>query len=114
MSETFTYSLVYIASVLVSSISQIMLKHAAKKSYSSLIAEYLNPWVCGAYVMLLGSTLLTTFALRYLDLSTGTVLESSGYIFVFIFSYFFLKERVSRRKLLGMTAILIGILIFTL
>ncbi len=113
MSETLTYSLVYIFSVLVSSISQIMLKHAAKKSYSSLIAEYLNPWVCSAYAMFLGSTLLTTASLRYLALSTGTVLESSGYIFVFIFSALFLKERISKRKLLGMAVILIGILIFT-
>lgn len=113
MSETFTYGLVYIASVLISSISQIMLKHAAKKNYSSPIAEYLNPWVCGAYVMFLGSTVLTTLSLRYLNLSTGIVLESSGYIFVFIFSALFLKERISKRKLLGMAVILIGILIFT-
>ena len=114
MSENLRYSLVYVASVLISSISQIILKHAAKKNYSSPISEYLNPWVCGAYVLFFGSTLLTTFSLRYLNLSTGTVLESSGYIFVFLFSYLFLKERIGKRKLIGMAVILIGILIFTL
>lgn len=103
---------VYILSVLISSVSQIMLKVAAKRTYPSKLREYLNPLVVGAYVLFFGTTLLTMLALTVLPLSTGVVLESTGYIFVGILSFFVLKERFSRRKLLGIALVLAGILIY--
>lgn len=101
-------------SVFISSVSQILLKKAANKTYESTIKEYLNPLVIGAYGMFFCSVILTMLALRYVPLSMSPILESTGYIFVSVMGYFFLRERFTRRKLLGFALILAGVIIFNL
>lgn len=101
-------------SVFISSVSQILLKKAANKTYESTIKEYMNPLVIGAYGMFFCSVILTMLALRYVPLSMSPILESTGYIFVSVMGYFFLKERFTRRKLLGFALILVGVIIFNL
>lgn len=51
-------------------------------------------------------------AYQWIPLSIGPVLESTGYIFVSVLGYIFLKEKMGRKKMFGMLMILIGILIF--
>ena len=52
MSKTMLpYVLLALGGVLISSISQVMLKKSAGKQYESLLAEYLNPLVFFAYVL---------------------------------------------------------------
>lgn len=101
-------------SVFISSVSQILLKKAANRTYESTIKEYMNPLVIGAYGMFFCSVILTMLALRYVPLSMSPILESTGYIFVSGMGYFFLKERFTRRKLLGFALILVGVIIFNL
>ena len=108
------FSLVFVVSVLISSISQVMLKTSANKSYSDRIKEYLNPTVIIAYGLFFLSTLITVFAYKVVPLSLGPVLESTGYIFVAVLGVVLLKEKMSRRKLLGMVLILAGIALFSL
>ena len=72
----------------------------------------MNPLVIPAYVLFFGCTLITMYALRVVPLSMGPVLEASGYIFVAVLSRIFLKEKISGRKALGLTAIIAGILIY--
>lgn len=103
---------IFFLSVFVSSVSQIILKKSANKSYSNAINEYLNPLVIFAYILFFGATLLTTFAYRFLPLSLGTIFESAGYIYIAIGGYLFLKEKISLRQLLGNALIIIGIIIF--
>ena len=101
-------------SVFISSVSQILLKKAANRTYESTIREYLNPLVIGAYGMFFCSVILTMLALRYVPLSMSPILESTGSIFVSVMGYFFLKERFTRRKLFGFALILAGVIIFNL
>ena len=101
-------------SVFISYVSQILLKKAANRTYESTIKEYMNPLVIGAYGMFFCSVILTMLALRYVPLSMSPILESTGYIFVSVMGYFFLKERFTRRKLLGFALILVGVIIFNL
>lgn len=108
------FSLVFIVSVLISSISQVMLKTSADKSYSDRIKEYLNPTVIIAYGLFFLSTLITVFAYKVVPLSLGPVLESTGYIFVAVLGVVLLKERMSRKKLIGIVLILGGITLFSL
>lgn len=103
---------IYLLSVFISSISQVMLKLAAKKEYETKLQEYLNPFVISAYILFFGTTLLTMLALRVITLSTGVVLESTGYIFVTALSLFVLQEKLSRKKLVGIAIILTGILVY--
>ena len=105
---------ILLISVFISSVSQIILKKAAGKTYNSPVREYLNPMVIGAYSLFFCSVILTMIALKYVPLSMSPILESTGYIFVSVMGYFFLKEKFSRRKLAGFALILAGIVIFNL
>ena len=53
------YMLLLVASVIVASLSQILLKKSASKAYTSVIREYLNAYVIIGYGMMVLSTLLT-------------------------------------------------------
>lgn len=105
---------VLLLSVFISSVSQILLKKAANRKYENPVREYLNPLVIGAYAMFFSSVILTMLALKTVPLSMSPILESTGYIFVSVLGYFFLKERFSRRKLAGIALILVGIAIFSM
>lgn len=109
-----TYILVFLASVLISSLSQVLLKISAEKEYSNIWQEYLNLRTVGAYGLFFLSTLITVFAYKYVSLSLGAVLEASGYIFVTVFGMLILKEKVGKKKLIGLTIILLGILVFNI
>lgn len=104
--------LLLIFSVLIASISQILLKKSSEKEYSSFIKEYLNPYVIIGYGMMVLSTILTIFAFKGLDYKNGPIIESIGYIFVMLLSWKFLKEKITKKKIIGNALILLGILIF--
>ena len=114
MSALLKYSLIYVTGVLISAFSQIMLKKAAGRQYSSKIKEYLKPLVIIAYMLFFGCTLISMFALKVVPLSMSPMLEATGYIFVAVLSFIFFKERLNKRQLLGMALVFAGIVIFSL
>ena len=101
-----------VLSVLVASISQIILKKGADKTYSSFIREYLNIYVIVGYGMMVVSTILTIFAFKGLEYKNGPIIESLGYIFVMLLSAKFLSEKITKNKVIGNALILLGILVF--
>lgn len=107
------YSLVLLAGVFVSAISQVMLKKAALKKYDSIIKEYMNPLVIVAYIMFVGTTFLSIFAYKGIPLSMGPVLEATSYIYVTIFGVTIFKEKMSKRKLLSLVLIVAGIMVYS-
>lgn len=109
-----SYIMVYIFSILISSISQVMLKKATFKEYDSKLKEYLNPLVMGAYFMFFVATLITIVALKYVPLSLAPILESLSYIFICILGCIFLEEKIDKKKLKGMSIIILGILVFSI
>lgn len=111
INDWFYYAL-YLVSVLVASLSQVILKKSAMIHYETRLKEYLNPYVIGAYFFFFGSSLLTTFAYRGVPLTIGPVLESTGYIYVGILGMLILKEKLSRRKIIGNLLIVGGILVY--
>lgn len=106
------YMILFLVAVFISSVSQIMLKKSANKTYDNAIKEYLNPWVILAYGLFFGATLVTVLAYKYVPLSMGPILESTGYFFVTILGMIFLKEKVGKKKAVGLVVILVGIIIF--
>lgn len=108
------YIILFLSAVFISSVSQIMLKKSANKTYESKLKEYMNPWVIIAYGLFFGATLVTVIAYKYIPLSLGPILESAGYFFVTILGMFFLKEKVGKKKALGLFIILAGIIVFNL
>ncbi len=107
------FSGVFLCSVLISSISQILLKKSADKTYDSRLKEYLNPLVIIAYAMFFCSMMITMYCYKYVDVSAGPIFESAGYIFVGVLGYIFLKEKFTAKKIIGMLLILLGIVIFS-
>ena len=103
-----------LCSNLVAAISQILLKKAAKRSYSVWWRSYINPFVIIAYSLFILTTIFSVFALRFIPLSLSTVLSVSGQIFVSALSWVCLGEKISRRRCQGMLIIILGIIIFSL
>lgn len=107
------YILLMFLAVIVSSISQILLKKGARKKHKSFLKEYLNPYVFFGYAFMMITTLMNIAAYAGgVEYKNGPVIESLGFILVMILSYFFFQERITRRKLLGNMLILIGVIIF--
>ena len=114
MNEKILFALIFVAGVFISSVSQILLKKSAEREYPSKIREYLNVRVILSYMIFFGATLCTILAYTRIALSLGPILESSGYIFVAVLSRLFLKEKISLKKMIGLSIIIIGIVIYAL
>lgn len=64
MSTLTGYICLLLVSVFISSVSQILLKKAADRTYENHIREYLNPLVIFSYGMFFCSVILTMLALK--------------------------------------------------
>ena len=106
--------LLLLLSVTAASAAQILLKKSALKQHGTWLAQYLNPYVIGGYALLFGSTILTLLALRTLPLSWSPAVESVSYPLVAVLGYFFLGEKLTRRKTAGFVLILAGIALYSL
>ena len=112
MSEVARYALLALAGVFVSAISQVMLKKSADKTYSSALAEYLNPLVIAAYALFVGTTVISTLAYKVIPLSMGPILDATGYFYVTFFGVTIFHEKLDRRKVLALAIIILGIVVY--
>ena len=112
--ELIIYSLILLSSVFISSISQILLKKGAERQYPSKIKEYLNPYVMSGYALFFGCTLLSMYALKVVPLSMSPLIEAFGYVFVAALSFVFLKEKFTKRQLIGAVLIILGVVIYSI
>lgn len=109
---TLLYAGILLLGVFISAVSQVILKKAAMKKYASPILEYLNPLVIFAYMLFVGTTLLSILAYRGIPLSLGPVLEATSYLYVTFFGVIIFKEKINRKKLVALALIIVGILIY--
>ena len=114
MNKTMAYASLILIGTFIASVSQVMLKKAAGKTYSSWLYEYLNPMVIIAYAMFVGTTFLSVFAYKVIPLSMGAVLEATSYIYVTIFGVKFFGERINAGKVLSLVLIISGIMIYSI
>jgi len=61
MGRMLPYILLYLSSVFISAVAQVLLKKSASRTYDSPIKEYLNPYVIVGYTTFFASTVLTMF-----------------------------------------------------
>ncbi|MDD3187669.1 MAG: multidrug ABC transporter [Bacilli bacterium] len=106
------YAGIYLFGIIISSIAQIMLKQAALVKKDSIIKEYLNFKTMLAYFVFFCATLITVFAYKGLPLMYGVLLGTSEYIFVSILSVTILKEKMPLNKIIGLSLVVIGGIIF--
>ncbi len=108
------YMWLMFAGTLFTAISQILLKQSADKTYRHPIFEYLNWRVILSYGIFAGVLLLNTYAYTRVDMKYGAVIDTFSYVFVMILSFFILKEKMTKRRLLGNLIIMTGVFIYTL
>ena len=97
---------------LVSAFSQLILKKSADNPKNTGLRFYVNLPVIFAYTLFLGCMLLNVVALQTLDLTILSILEATGYLYTMLLAHFFLKEKITPRKLLGNGIIILGIALF--
>lgn len=103
------YIALFIISILIASYSQILLKKGAMKKNI-----YINKYTILGYSLMLISTLFTLYAYKGVNLSLSQMLQSLSFLFVAILSYFLLKEKISKKMIIGIIFILIGIAIYSI
>ena len=108
------YVIVFLLSVFVSAVSQVILKTSANKEHESKIKSLLNIKVIGAYGLFFITTVLTMYAYKGVPLSLGVVLEATGYVYVAILGRLVLKEKLTKYRIIGNVLIILGIIIFSL
>lgn len=114
MSDVIFYIGIYLLGVFISAVSQIILKKSSGIKYKNKIREYLNVKVLTAYTIFFLATLCTVFAYKSVPLSMGPILGATEYIFVAVLSFFILKEKIGKRKLIGLLTIIAGVIIYSL
>ena len=105
----FRYSLLLVFSTLISSISQVFLKKSANRAYKKRIQEYLNPLVFFAYFLFVLSAIMTMVSYKVVTVSVGAMLETSSYVFVFLFDMLFFREKATFQKVLAIFLIILGV-----
>ena len=113
MSNLVLYMAIFVLGVFISSVAQIILKKSAQRQYPNKIREYLNVRVILGYIIFFGATLCSVFAYKVVPLSYGPILESTGYIFVAVLSWLFIKEKITLQKAIGIAVIIVGIVIYS-
>lgn len=109
------YLILLIVSVIVASFAQILLKKAAERTYANWIREYLNFYVIFGYGLMFLSLFMTMISYKgFTNFANVPLLESLGYVVVMFLSYFFFKEKITLRKVLGIALILIGIFVYNM
>lgn len=97
-----------------SAFSQILLKQSAGKTYKSFIYEYLNWRVLTAYAIYFLVLFANTYAYTRVDMKYGAVIDTFSYVMVMALSYLILKEKFTKKQLIGNLLIAAGIFVYTL
>lgn len=103
-----------LVSTLIIALMQLVLKKASGKDWGSRIREYLNVPVVSAYFISFLATFLGVYSMKYIPVAVYAVILGSGQVFVPLISAIFLKEKLSRRKWLGIIIMTIGIILVSL
>jgi len=107
------YKLIVIFAVLAAACAQMLLKKGATIAYSSVVRQYLNPWVIGGYAIMFLAMAVNIFAMsRGVQVKEVSIIESLSYLFVPCLSWFFFKEELSWKKILAIGVIICGLIVF--
>lgn len=103
-----------VVSATITAFSQILLKKSANISHKGFLFEYLNPLVIAAYMCYVGVLVLNVFIYTKIDYRFGVVINALSTVFVMVLSKILLKEKITRKRVLGNVLIVAGVLVFML
>ena len=106
------YYIYAVVLVFISCLSQILLKKSAN-SDTKVIKKIFNIKVILAYAILfLVMFMNSKFVYSHIELGKISMIEALGYVFIPLLSITILKEKISKKQILGISIILLGIVIF--
>ncbi|MFJ8530469.1 EamA family transporter [Bacillus sp. NPDC094106] len=108
------YVLLYIFGIILANYSQILLKKATLQQYDSKLREYVNQYVIIGYSLFVINAGLNVIALKGVPLKQAPVLESLSYLIILVFGWYFLGEKITKRKVIGNIIIIIGVIVFSI
>lgn len=125
MEEITIFYILVVTGIFASACSQLLLKKSADKEpimvngdglwvkVKGIMRAMLNWRVITAYAIFFGSLFINITAMsKGVKLKDLPILESLGYVFVPLLSFFILKEKVSRQTMVSIAVILMGVYIF--
>jgi len=107
------YYLLAIVDVFVSSFAQMLLKSSSNDYFDSIVREYFNCKVIGAYSLMGVAGILNIYAMnRGLLLKEMSIIETLSYLFIPLLSFVCFREKIGYKKFLSILVIILGIIIF--
>jgi small multidrug resistance pump len=106
------YYILTLVIVILTSVAHLFLKKGSVVAVESNRKMYLHPLSLTSYLIFAIAALLSIFAMKGLDLKVFFALTSLTYICIPVLSFVFLKESVTRNKLMGIVIITLGVVIF--
>jgi drug/metabolite transporter (DMT)-like permease len=107
------YYLFYTLSIALGAAGQIILKTGAKSGKNlGIIHSFVNVFTISGYILLFITTLLSLYALKMIPLKNTIAFLPVTFIIVLMLSSIILKEKISKKQLLGSIIIIFGIIWF--
>ena len=107
------YIVIVILSVFAAACAQMLLKQGTMKNHTTWWRQYINTWVIGGYVIMLGSLMLNIFCMsKGVQVKEVSVIESMSYLFVPILAFLLFKEKLTAQKICAIGIIVLGIIFF--
>jgi drug/metabolite transporter (DMT)-like permease len=106
------YYLLTLVIVIFTSVAHLLLKKGSVVSADNYVKMYLHPYSITAYIIFAIVAFLSIYAMKGLDLKVFFGLSSLTYMCIPVLSFMFLKDSVTKNKLIGIIMISIGVIIF--
>lgn len=101
--------------VLLTACAQLLIKIGANKyGGNGFLSTYLNFPTILAFFLFFITTVLNTFAYRTVPLKASVAVLPANFVAVGILSFLVLKERLTKKQLVGVIIILTGIMLYAL
>lgn len=100
-----------IAAVILSSVSQILLKKKASNAPKNFFKKFLNGAVILSYILLFASMMLNSLALREMDVSVLPCFTATSFLWIMVLSAIFLGEKPTKKKIIGVAMIIVGVIV---
>ena len=109
------YYFVILVAVLAAAGAQMLLKQGARMGYSPWWRQYVNGWVISGYGIMFAAMVVNIWCMHQgVCLKELSILESTSYLFVPLLAFFCFGEKMSRRKIIAIAVIIIGVIVFFL
>lgn len=115
MNIDFSYSLCFFLAAFgafLSGVSQILLKSQANTTEKEgFFRKFLHPKIFLSYVILFSTLVINQIALTKISLSVIPCITATSFIWVFALSALILKEKITKRKVIGVLIIILGVIV---